>query len=176
MDMWKNENDLIVEIKKGNEVAYELLISKYRILLVSYLTQFKFIKVCDYDYIVFSCFTLLPNLIENYDSKKGKFYSYAIVAFKNYIAKIIKEYKNDLEHICYCIDDEGFKYNFDINPDNYLFDILKENFSIFNKLEQSILELFIEGYSYKEIAKLKNINTKKVDNTIQKLRKVIKNS
>lgn len=43
-------------------------------------------------------------------------------------------------------------------------------------IEKKIINMFLDGFSYKEIAKTLNVPEKKVDNSLQKIRKTLKNN
>lgn len=43
-----------------------------------------------------------------------------------------------------------------------------------NEVERTIFDEYMQGYSYEEIAQRHDVNKKKVDNTVQKIRKLVK--
>ncbi len=50
--------------------------------------------------------------------------------------------------------------------------ILKKRLDALNPLEKKIYSLWNRGYSYEEIASLTSVNTKKIDNIIQKIKRI----
>jgi RNA polymerase sporulation-specific sigma factor len=53
-------------------------------------------------------------------------------------------------------------------------DLIKRVLSKCTEIERAIFNAYFGGYSYDEIGKIFNINNKKIDNTIQKIKKIIK--
>jgi len=39
--------------------------------------------------------------------------------------------------------------------------------------EKELVKLWMSGYTYQEISDISNVNTKKVDNTLQKIKKIL---
>ena len=52
-----------------------------------------------------------------------------------------------------------------------LLDLVEKYIDTFNELDRQIIKLRIENYSYDQIAHILNINKKKVDNRLYKLKK-----
>ena len=168
--------ELIALCKKGNEVAYEKLINRYKGFLINVLKQYPFIHSTEYDYLVLKAMINFKHIVFKYDESLGKFYSYVITILRRNLSSEIKKYKEYLDNIVYCFDDDN-------NMDSYL--TFRENStppyiieetkpvdkSIFKSLEIKILNLIDLGYKYKEVADKLKISVKKVDNTIQKFKK-----
>ena len=108
---------------------------------------------------------------KTYKKQNGaKFETYASVVIRNHIIDVMRTQK-----------DEPIGLNEDITVDDQhsdtqaeLLKILHEVLDSCNQFERAIFNAYFQGYSYQEICEIFGISKKKVDNTIQKIRKLAK--
>lgn len=137
--------------------------------------------------ILWVCFL---NSIDKFDETKEKsFVSFLVVCFNSKIKNHIRDLKRKNGKL-YSVsidtklkENENFSY-IDILEDkenslekkyemNEAVDSLYQTVDI-NDFERQVFVLYLYGYEYKEIGKILNCPTKKIDNTIKKVKEVIK--
>ena len=174
-----NDSELVYLVKENEEVL-SLMIHKYeplfKKLAFSFVQNHKY-KGLDVDDLIQQCRITMCYALDRYDnSNETKFYSYLIVclnrAIRNYARSYLK--KPDV----YTVDDDYSLENVSLN--DYLLDGMLENdilnyiknFSLdLNFFETCVFELRFNNFSYKEISTLLEVNVKKIDNTLLKIRK-----
>lgn len=185
-----NDYELLSYIKEQNEEANEIIYEKYKPLIVSIakklITSSSNIGI-DITDLIGEGMLGLANAIDTYDDNIDiKFHSYAKKCIENYMLMLIRKgsrLKNRCltESISYDTDDKVnmFKDN-SINPDNIIID--KESITEIYRLAKNILSTYeyevfkykLEGFDYKEIAKILNKSSKEIDNTLYRIRNKLK--
>ncbi len=179
-----NIDELINRVKTNDECACKELFEYYRKMIYSIINEYDL----DFgDYSVNQDDLYQEALIGIYDAckaykfdKNAKFSTFAYVVVKRKTNKFyyeqIKRYANE----AYSIDKiesidhkEAFKSVYvEDNPIAYYKkEEFKKYINTFNELDRQIIKLRIENYSYDQIAHILNINKKKVDNRLYKLKK-----
>lgn len=187
-----NDYELIDQIHSCSEDANEILIYKYRPLIVN-IAQ-KLIKYCnggvDLNDLIQEGMLGLNEAINSFrEDKEANFGTYARVCIQRRIVSLVrstKTQKNMILNSSISIEDE------DSNVfDRYLSDnslnpsIMVEDYDytehLFNKLneqltdlEKQVFELKKDGFDYKEIADILEKDTKVVDNAIQRIKSKLK--
>lgn len=187
-----NDEEILLEIKNGNDKALEFLISKYRNLVNSKVTKYYIIGAEKED-IVQEGLIGLFKAIKDYDNtKQNSFKSFASLCIERQIITAIKT-SNRQKHLPLnsslslnnTISDNDNESSFleIINAQNvedpletitkkeYYTNIkekLNENLSDF---EKKVLYSYIEGNSYISIAEKLDMPVKSIDNAIQRIRK-----
>ena len=183
-------DEIIIQIKKGNEEALKLLFSLYekhfKIIEKKMMMKYpisgysredveEIIRIYTYE------------AIKRYDENKAVFYPFWKLLIERKIRDIYeKEYKETIiEKKKISLDNESigffsFESNRSSSPiDNY---VLKDQYSEMietvvkecGKKVGKILVLWCNGYSYSEIAKIFNISNAKVNYEIMKAKKILK--
>ena len=187
-----SDEDLIEEIRLGNLEAQNYLLQKYK-SLVSVKSKRFFIVGAENDDIVQEGMIGLYKAIKSFDSgKDNSFKTFANICIERQLITAIKT-SNRQKHIplntSFSLDNTAYEENDDVS----IMDILntnlvedplemitkKENTQILekkidenlSKFEKSVLERYLEGYSYESIASYLNTSVKSVDNAIQRIRK-----
>ena len=193
------DEQIISQIKEGDEQALSFLLEKYKDLVNSKVTKY-FIIGADKEDIIQEGMIGLYKAVKNFDStKQNSFKTFANICVERQLITAIKSsnrqkhmplnsylslntsvYNNDNEDTTELI--ERFEANIIEDP---LETIMKrEHFEeiqdtmhkSLSKFEESVLERYIQGESYELIAKKLEIPIKSVDNAIQRIRKkAIKN-
>lgn len=171
-----------------DHAAKEFLMRKYN-PLIKKISHKLYLVGADTDDIVIEGMLGLNKAIDTFDDSKSSFITYTSTCIKNSILDAIKSAnKKTIVPADKCVSilqpinsEEGSSLWVDIitngespetnaiHNEDYqnLLTLIRKTFS---KEENEILDLFIDGYSYVEIAEKTNVKRKKVDNTIQKIR------
>ena len=182
-----SDNELCV-LAKSDLNAKDFLIRKYT-PLIKKISHKLYLVGADTDDIIIEGMVGLNKAIDTFNGEKSSFITYCSTCIKNSILDAIKsanKKKNvPVEKIVSILEpvnkEEGSSLWVDIitngeSPEtdtiqNEEFESLKTYIEeTFSETENKILELFINGYTYMEIAEIVDVKPKKVDNTIQKIR------
>lgn len=189
-----NDYELISYISEGNEEANNIIIKKYEPLINN--IAFKMIKYCSgtglekNDLVQEGMIGLNHALSHFQEQKDTSFYTFAktcierrmistVIASKRLKHKILNEslsYDNDENENSF----ERIFKDETMNPENIVIDIDTEDDlvrrikSSLTDLEDSVFELMISGFNYREIAEILDKDVKSVDNTIQRVRNKVR--
>lgn len=184
-----SDDELILQIKKNNLEALELLFFKYEINFNFLIKKMgNYFKPLNYDKedLKIIMKTNMLNIIKLYDINKASFSAFWTLMEKRHLIKIYREKNVDIKSSITNTSLDEQKSDFILNK--YLVEtplekyIMKDDYNFFiNKIEENvgeyyknILLLWSKGYSYNEIAKLYNITPIQVNNYIQKCFNIIK--
>lgn len=184
-----SDDELILQIKKNNLEALELLFFKYEINFNFLIKKMgNYFKPLNYDKedLKIIMKTNMLNIIKLYDINKACFSAFWILMEKRHLIKIYREKNVDIKSSITNTSLDEQKSDFILNK--YLVEtplekyIMKDDYNFFiNKIEENvgeyykkILLLWSKGYSYNEIAKIYNITPIQVNNYIQKCFNIIK--
>lgn len=192
---YKNFNDyeLLDYIYSCNEDANEILLYKYRPLIVSIAK--KMLKYCnggvDLNDLVQEGMLGLNDAINSFrDDKETNFGTYARLCIERRIyslAKSTRTYKNKILNESISIEDEDdltidrFLMDNSSNPDSMISendfqnDIITKLESQLTDLEKRVLELKKNDFNYKEIADILEKEPKAIDNALQRIKTKLKN-
>lgn len=186
-----NDFELLDYIYGQNEDANEIILYKYRPLIVSLAKKYQPKDgTLDLNDLVQEGMLALNDAILNYnDSKNANFGTYAKLCIERRIINYIKQLKRNKNKVL----NEAISYDLeeDNSMDKFLADssceplslvtndennqlLIKEINNILTKLEQEVFSLKLQGYDYKEISKRLNKTPKSIDNTIQRIKLKIK--
>lgn len=188
-----NDFELLDYIYGQNEDANEILLYKYRPLIVSIAKKYQPKDgTFDLNDLVQEGMLALNSAITNYnDSKNANFGTFAKLCIERRIANYIRSFRRDKnkvlsEAISYDLEEDNSMDKFladrslepltvvtNLEDDKLLVEQINKDLT---KLEQEVFHLKLKGYDYKEIAKRLNKSPKAVDNTIQRIKVKIKNS
>ncbi len=186
-----NDYELVYQINDGDEVAYNVLISKYKNLIgklaKKYYEANKNIGI-EYDDLFQEGMVALSSALKDYDQDNTLFYTFLILIVRREMERLIKTAKR-FKHM---ILNESLSLNELIigSEDIYLEDIIPSDYNLENyyyskevalKLyyykynlkddEALVYELKFNNFSISEISNLLDIPYKKVDNYLHKIRK-----
>lgn len=188
------DEELIEEIKTGNQEATEYLVKKYYPLVIKSTRTLYLIGADDEDLTQEGLIGLFK-AIQSYDSENNaSFFTFAQLCIKRQIYSAIKASnrekhsplnsyisfyssanENDVKLI------ENLEADTNTNPEHIILD--QENTSRINeilsshlsKMEQTVLPLYLDGMSYKDIAIKLNKPVKSIDNAVSRIREKVKN-
>ena len=187
-----NDFELLDYIYGQNEDANEILLYKYRPLIVSIAKKYQPKDgTFDLNDLVQEGMLALNSAITNYnDSKNANFGTFAKLCIERRIANYIRSFRRDKnkvlsEAISYDLEEDNSMDKFladrSLEPLNVVTNLEDDKLLVeqinkdLTKLEQEVFHLKLKGYDYKEIAKRLNKSPKAVDNTIQRIKVKIKN-
>jgi len=208
----KELNDNIKKAKKGDENSFEFILSHMYNYLIHLSREF-FVQGGDDQDIYQEGAIKLINVIDKYDNSKGGFMAFAQSSIRKHIITVInreKAKKRCILNTSFSLDDsaendEGDKISYidtvsskdSLVPNSFgdPLEVVRKDYELYlieeisknlSPMEQKVFVLrFIEGYSYKEVAKQlnlykiksngkKTLDQKSVDNAIWRSRPKIK--
>lgn len=178
MNIYVSDDELINMIRKGSEEAKWLLFLRYekKIRYRWNNNEFPYEKYrMDIEELINMALNIINEIIPRYNQKIALFSTYFSKAFQRGEYKIL--IKNSQKNECFAYDytiDEEMYFDFS----SHLSDSVNENvnrleienvlnlLSCEKELTKNTIKMWLEGYSYSEIATFLNINSKKVNNVI----------
>ncbi|MBR4122900.1 MAG: sigma-70 family RNA polymerase sigma factor [Clostridia bacterium] len=173
------DDEIVVSIKNGNYEMLQIIIDRYYPTIYSYIK-----KYCSSDYAedAFQEATLaLYSAVKDYDSKKARFSTFATLCIKRALISVLKnrQRKKDIpQELLLSIEDINLidsnspeKIFFDREDYKNLTDTIRLELS---SLEYDVLQLYLSGERYSDIALKLGISEKSVDNSLARIRKKLK--
>jgi len=192
---YKNFNDyeLLDQIYSCNEDANEIMLYKYRPLIVSIAT--KYIYLCqggvDLNDLIQEGMLALNEAVNTFrEDKETNFGTYARICIKRKIISLVKStktQKNMFLNDSISIEDDDnnlfdrFLMDNSLDPGSVIIENVYEQELIeklneqLTDLEKQVFELKLDGFEYKEIADILEKDSKSIDNTIQRIKTKLKN-
>lgn len=188
------DEELINQIKAGNERAENDLLARYKDMVVK-ISRGYFIVGGDLEDLIQEGMIGLYKAIKNYTpDKEASFKTFATVCIKHKIQSAIKKANtNKNKALSSAVSFQNFSTGESesldylpvelilsvtpaekvINKENYqkLKQTIKESLSI---MEYAVLGLYLQGYSYKEISKNLQISSKSIDNSLTRIKNKLK--
>lgn len=181
----KSDEELIELAKLGEDKYLEILLERYKPLVLSLANRY-FIRGQDRDDVIQEAMIALFKSIQSFDvEKQTSFAAFVKTTTQNHLIDSIRksEAKNNrvlndavsIENMKFFIEDEQTE-DFGIHEEE-LQDLLNsESFkSIFSDLEWQVLNLRLFKLSYNDIAKELDVKEKVVDNALQRIKQKLKN-
>lgn len=181
----KSDEELIELAKLGEDKYLEILLERYKPLVLSLANRY-FIRGQDRDDVIQEAMIALFKSIQAFDvEKQTSFAAFVKTTTQNHLIDSIRksEAKNNrvlndavsIENMKFFIEDEQTE-DFGIHEEE-LQDLLNsESFkSIFSDLEWQVLNLRLFKLSYNDIAKELDVKEKVVDNALQRIKHKLKN-
>ena len=185
------DNRVLTQAQQGDEEAIEKIIEQYHALVYKN-TKFLFLKGADRHDLLQEGYIALFKAIKSFDETKDACFStFANICIRRHIISTIKKHNVDKHRVLndsmasqgYCEHQEKTSYK-SLNtpfssPENILLGkelaaLLKlyiaENFS---QLEKNVFHWLCKQYTYIEIANILDESPKRIDNTIQRIRRKI---
>lgn len=184
------DNYLIYLIQSYNKEALELLVEKYRKIMINWAYELinarNYGKEIDLALIKNDLEIIVLKTIETYDDSKGIFYSYLKGAVHNVV---MNHLRNNHRNIAYSIsldkeiEDDIFLQDSIASNDNI--SLIEERYNLIeevegflgniNKLkekEKRIVYLKMQGYSYSEISKMTETSIRNINYLTGKIKKM----
>ncbi len=186
----KPTEKLVELAQSGLTEAMDLIIEKFYPMVVRIASQF-YAPWAEFDDIVQNGLIGLIKAIFYYEPSKSSFSTFAWRSIESEVKTFIT-YQNrkknkmlsdstSMDSIYDDVDDEQIDYfvadtstTTNVVRNTILSIVHEEILESLKEDEVKIFELWLDGYSYKEIEELVGVNFKKVDNTIQKVKRIIR--
>ncbi len=181
--------DVLVELaQSGLSDAMEMIIERYYPMVVKIASNY-YAPWAEHSDIIQSGLVGLMKAVYYYNPGKSKFSTFAwrsidseIKSFLTYLNRKKNKILSDavsVDAISIGEEDEEMSYSLPDESSNvsrsavvwYIMDSVSEELS---DLEKEIFSMWFEGYSYADISENLSVNKKKVDNTIQKVKRILK--
>lgn len=186
LDNMSNE-ELVVLAKKNDEQSICILLERLR-PIIQYDISLYIDDSLEVDDMLQEAHMAVLNAVTNYDvSKSSSFKTFAAVCINNRLLNFIKSKSakqivsqsgfTDLESS----DNLPVNDSEIVNPENIFIDkeqykLLREIIkNLLSALEYDVFECILEGKSYEETANKLGLNSKSVDNAMQRVRKKLRN-
>ena len=193
MQRRKKETDLSVLddgklaclVQKGNEDAFDELMSRYIFLIKSKVVDYRNSEI-DYDDLLQEGLLGLLNAAKTFDPlEKASFKTYAGVCIKRRIHTLCRsatrQKRVPLKNLISLDEnEEDFRPEVFNNPEEMFIKKEEEELrdfkikKVLSGLELKVLYMYISGNSYSEISDKLNVTPKSVDNALQRIRKKLK--
>ncbi len=180
-----SDNQLVLLLQKGDERAFEEITIRYVKLIYQIAYDF---NVDGYEPDDLVQEGLLAFLIagKNYNESLGaSFKNYAVMCAKNRFKDIAKKSSAKRavpkSHII-TLDEMGDRRDEEQNVEDfvierdYLKSLMMHLRSLLSAEERVVFNMYLKGYSYDEIADTMRMSTKKIDNTLQKIKRKLRES
>lgn len=189
------DEQLLAQIKSGNEVAETTLFQRYKDLVVK-ISRGYFIIGGELEDLIQEGMIGLYKAVKYFNStKEASFKTFAVLCIKRQIQTAIRHANaNKSKSLSSAISLNTFFRNnveesseffpiqlvFDINMYDKIFE--KEEYSslintiqqTLSKMEFAVLKLYLQGYSYKEISAQLNVSEKSIDNSLSRIKTKLK--
>lgn len=181
----KSDEELIILAKTGDDNYLEILLERYKPLVLSLANRY-FIRGQDRDDVIQEAMIALFKAIQAFDTKKQtSFAGFVKTTTQNHLIDSIRksEAKNNrvlndavsIENMKFFIEDEQNE-DFGIHEEELQDLLSNEEFkSNFSDLEWQVLNLRLIKLSYNDIAKELDVKEKVVDNALQRIKQKLKN-
>jgi RNA polymerase sporulation-specific sigma factor len=176
-----SDNQLVELINHGEYKYLQLLINKYMPYIISTASKYNVAGLDVEDFIQEGILAIF-SAVKTYDSEKASFKTFAFLCINRAMVTAVQRAVGSAKHIpqelILPIDD--VEITDASNPESIL--IEKENFNDLahtlkqdlSKLEYNVLNEFLSGKSYADIAATLGITVKAVDNALARIRTKIK--
>ena len=175
------DNELILLINQGEYENLQILIDRY-LPLIKKIAK-KYCPENELEDAVQEAVFGLYSAIRGFDPQKSTFVTFASLCIKRSVIDHLRKsntQKNIPTELLTSIEDAEIPVH--SSPESILLEkeaytTLTDNIRLeLSGMEYSVLQLFLESKSYKEIADIMQISEKSVDNALARIRKKIKNN
>lgn len=188
------DEQIVIEAKKGNVDALNYIIEKYKNMVVSISSKYFIIGAEKEDIIQEGMIGLFKSIRNFEDGKQSSFKSFADLCIKRQLITAIKTSTRQ-KHIPLNSYLSLNKNAYETEGDLELIDVLNaeviedpldtitnkesvENIenqmqNILSEFEKNVLDKYLKGYSYNQIAQKLDTHVKSVDNAIQRIKKKV---
>lgn len=183
------DNLLVYLIQSFNNEAFDILFDKY--MKYSQMWAKEILKnggyrINDYDLLECDLVNNLYRVFESYDSSKGIFYSYAKSAVYFTVRNFLRDYlkvnsntfslNNEIEDNILLVDILSSEDNMSKIVERYYFIEEVETFfnkiDLFNDSDKKVILLKMQGYSIDEISRMTELNVRRINYIVAKLKKM----
>ena len=182
-----NDYELLDLIYDNDEVAYDIMLNKYKPLIYTVASKYyKYISYKNYTDVSFDDFVnegflAFDRALKNYDQDKGYlFYSYLLSCLNSCYVIMLRslfELKNrpvlHFEDLDYEINDVSQIDPYDDINTLWFSDSLKDYLVNIDFIDSAILQLRLNNFKYREISQLLEVNSTRINRVMNKARKYL---
>ncbi len=176
-----SDEQLVKAYKQGEETAFNEIYSRYS-GLVKYFCRNLFLLGAENEDLMQEGMFGLINAVNKYKDGNASFLTFATTCIKNSLISAVKKYSNSSSNaLNNCVPPEilDSMQIFDTTPEDIVLsresggELKHKIYGVLSKNEIIVLNLFLEGLSYIEIALKTGKNVKSVNNALTRARKKI---
>ena len=182
-----NDYELLDLIYDNDEVAYDIMLNKYKHLIYTVSSKYyKYISYKNYTDVSFDDFVnegflAFDRALKNYDQDKGYlFYSYLLSCLNSCYVIMLRSLfalKNrpvlHFEDLDYEINDVSQIDPYDDINTLWFSDSLKDYLVNIDFIDSAILQLRLNNFKYREISQLLEVNSTRINRVMNKARKYL---
>ena len=175
-----SDEEIVSLINQGDFELLQLIISRYLTCIRRFVKRY--CTESEQEDAVQEATYALYSAVKNFDSEKSSFSTFATLCIKRSVMASLKQSKrrknipnellSPIDEVEITDSNSPEKIFFDKESYKTLTDTIKLDLS---GLEYSVLQLFLEGNKYIDIAKRLSISEKSVNNALLRIRKKLKN-
>ena len=191
-----NDYELLYYCYQQNESSFNLLAAKYEryiyYIINLYKKRYYFFAYEDIDLYNEGLILLYDCIFSYRDDLDVRFSSYFLACLKRRYLFLIRNLANNKNKthalaisLDYCPGDSELdlysvidNQALSVSEQVYHNDLIEKTLTVLvgnlNEMENKIIYYYLQSYRYNEIARLLNIDLKKIDNTVQKYKKLVK--
>jgi len=184
----KRNEELVNLAQAGLKEALDLIVERYYPMVCKICSKY-YAPWAEFDDMVQSALVGLIKAVYYYQPDKSGFTSFAWRSVESELKSFLtflNRKKNKLltdavsvDLLASSEDSEETGYSFEDTVRSTARDALTEMIiervkAFLNEIEIDIFQMWLDGFSYEEIQKTLDVNFKKVDNTVQKVRRILK--
>jgi RNA polymerase sporulation-specific sigma factor len=173
------DDEVILLINGGEYEHFQIIIDRYLPTIVK--TAKKYCPPNQVEDVVQEAIFALYSAVKGYDSQKATFATFANICIKRSIISILRKNNSKKaipQELLLSIEEVQLPHL--ESPESLL--IEREDYKAFtdniklelSNMEYKVLQLFLDGKTYSEIADIMDITEKSVDNALSRIRKKIK--
>lgn len=190
-----NDQELVNLIRNGHDFALDFLMNKYKVLVERKAKSYYLIGASKDDVIQEGMIGLFKAIRDYNPNKEASFYSFADLCVTRQMISAVKASTRQ-KHMPLnsyislnkpIFEEDNDRTNMlDVMPTNKIVDpeevligeesrhIIEEQISIrLSKMEKEILNLYVDGHNYVEIAGMTGRTIKSIDNALQRIKKKV---
>ena len=190
-----NDERLQERAREGDEAALEMLFQRYRVLINKKANIYYLVGGEKDDLIQEGMIGLFYSIMDYNESKNASFHTFAELCVDRKLKTAVRKYRaqkheflNSSISLDGSMDDESkesasfeklLKDKKVSSPeDEFLFNeqfetIVEDNGKIFSKMEREVLNQYLKGLTYTEIAEVLGKSAKAIDNATQRIKKKV---
>ncbi len=166
-----NDYELLYLISEGEEIALDILMEKYTLLIKKRISTFKIQKRCYDDFFQEGLYSL-TKAIESYDQNYCKTFTlYFDLILQRRFMNLLKRDYNYFYEVS-LVEDASLIKGYVLKESPELYEADEKRDKLHSDFDRNIYDLLKRGFKPSEVATKLNLTRKKVYNTIEKIKKI----
>lgn len=174
------EKDLLKKAKAGDSFAIDEILTSKKNLVMAIARKF-FLIGGDRDDLIQEGMIGLFKAINNFDGDKyDNFTAFAIKVIENEIISAIRRASSNNQQLLsdsILFGDDEVLFSDELSPENFFIseestvELSREINNKLSKFERTVVDYYLKGYSYIDIAGMLNTSNKSIDNALSRIKK-----